>query len=73
MDEDNTVTTLEQQVCDLNIRVDDLEQQGCRGSICVWRILEGTPVSVDAKVSLPVLKSDESVATSHITEPRVGP
>ena len=49
MDEDNTVTTLEQQLCDLDIRVDDLEQQGCRGSICVWRILEDTPVSVDAK------------------------
>ena len=54
MDEDNTVTTLEQQVCDLDIRVDDLEQQGCRGSICVWRILEDTPVFVDAKVSIPV-------------------
>ena len=54
MDEDNTVTTLEQQVCDLDIRVDDLEQQGCRGSICFWRILEDTPGSVDAKVSIPV-------------------
>ena len=54
MDEDNTVTTLKQQVCDLDIRVDDLEQQGCRGSICFWRILEDTPGSVDAKVSLSV-------------------
>ena len=56
MDEDNTVTTLEQQLCDLDIRVDDLEQQGCRGSICVWRILEDTPVSVDAKFPSPCKK-----------------
>ena len=53
MDEDNTVTTLEHQVWDLEIRVNDLKQEGCCGSMCVWGILEDTPGSVNGKVISP--------------------
>ena len=50
MDEDKT---LEHQVWDLEIRVNDLKQEGCCGSICVWGILEDTPGSVNGKVISP--------------------
>ena len=42
-EKDNAIANLEQQVCDLDIRVDDLEQQDRRGSMCVFGIPEDTP------------------------------
>ena len=51
MDEkDNKIAALEQNISEMDLRLDDLEQQGRRGSMRVFGIPEDTPGSVDAKV-----------------------
>ena len=51
MDEkDGKIATLENQVCELEVRVDDLEQQGRRGSMQVFGVPEDTPGCIDEKI-----------------------
>ena len=51
MDEkDNKIAALEQNIFETDLGLDDLEQQGRRGSMRVFGIPGDTPGSVDAKV-----------------------
>ena len=68
MDEkDNKIATLEQNVWDMEIRLDDLEQQGRRGSMRVFGVPEDTPGSVDSKV-LALCNSQMDVSPPLVME-----
>ena len=63
---DSKIATLEQNVWDMEIRLDDLEQ-GRRGSMRVFGVPDDTPGSVDSKV-LALCNSQMDVSPPLVTE-----